>query len=149
MSSAATTYEFLGKLSDAHKSGRDLNVRGYDAGKINQMNYKWIPGNRSADAEISADNPLMRARARDLARNDAMGVAASTGPVVGVGVGIEVGDSAGAAVGSSLTTGSAVAAGVDVRTGLGAAVSSSPPPQLEATSAPTIPIKSKHEPDRM
>jgi len=67
---------------------------------------------------------------------EAVRVAAGTGPAAGLGVGIEVGESA-------------EAAGVEVRPGLGAAVSSSPPPQLVATSPPTINIKSHNEPDRM
>ena len=85
-----------------------------------------------------------------MAVGQALRVAAGTGPAAGVNVGIEVGESPGSAVGSSLTTDSAVAAGVDVRTGfLGAADSSSPLPQLVATIPPTINIMSKNEPDRM
>ena len=80
---------------------------------------------------------------------EAVGVAAGTGPAARVGVGVEVGEFAGTPVGCSLMAGTAVAAGVDVRTCSGAAVSSSPPPQLVATSPPAINIKSKIEPDRM
>ena len=70
-----------------------------------------------------------------VAEGEAVGVAGGTGLGAGVGVGV-------GAVGSSLTAGSDVAAGIEVRTSSGVAVCSSPPPQLVASSAPTINSKS-------
>lgn len=47
------------------------NRRGYDAGKLDRTSSHWNPGNRSADAEVITDAAIIRARARDLVRNNA------------------------------------------------------------------------------
>lgn len=45
--------------------------RGYDAAKVDRTNAYWRPTNRAADLELLADADAIRARARDLVRNNA------------------------------------------------------------------------------
>jgi lambda family phage portal protein len=49
-----------------------LNIakRGYEAGQPGGPNANWRPVNKSADAEIRQDGDRLRARSRDLVRND-------------------------------------------------------------------------------
>lgn len=47
------------------------NRRGYDSAKIDRTNSHWNPANRSADMELVSDASVIRARARDLVRNNA------------------------------------------------------------------------------
>lgn len=45
--------------------------RAYDAAKSTRVNKNWKPANSSADRELSTDADTIRARARDLVRNNA------------------------------------------------------------------------------
>lgn len=45
--------------------------RSYDGAKKNRTNSNWQPSNRSPDAELLSDANVIRARARDLVRNNA------------------------------------------------------------------------------
>jgi lambda family phage portal protein len=45
--------------------------RGYDSAKIDRLNSNWRTDNRSADLEMLSDANRIRARARDLVRNNA------------------------------------------------------------------------------
>lgn len=49
----------------------DKLQRDYDAAKIDRTNSHWIPPNRSADLELLGSAGTLRARARDLVRNNA------------------------------------------------------------------------------
>jgi lambda family phage portal protein len=46
-------------------------VRGYDGAKTDRTNASWSTQNRSPDAELQSDAATIRARARDLVRNNA------------------------------------------------------------------------------
>jgi capsid protein len=63
--------------------------RSYDAGKKTRTNADWKVFNQSADRTLLADADLIRARARDLVRNDAYArraVAAIQDNVIGCGI---------------------------------------------------------------
>jgi lambda family phage portal protein len=45
--------------------------RDYDAAKVDRTNAHWLPSNRSADLELLSSAGMLRARARDLVRNNA------------------------------------------------------------------------------
>ncbi|MFP5238785.1 MAG: phage portal protein [Acidobacteriota bacterium] len=61
-------------LAERYLRGRgrlmQIRERGYQAGQLGDSNSNWRPTNKTADAEIRLDGDRMRARARDLARND-------------------------------------------------------------------------------
>lgn len=48
-----------------------VSARNYEAAKVDRRNADWRTQNRSADAEMLADADTVRARARDLVRNNA------------------------------------------------------------------------------
>lgn len=50
-----------------------LGARGYRAAKRGKSSTPWLGGNRSADAELLHDLPAMRARSRELNRDDPIG----------------------------------------------------------------------------
>ena len=53
----------------AYCLGRE-HYRSYTAGSMKGPNRKWLPRNKSADAEVKRDYKLIMARCRDLARNN-------------------------------------------------------------------------------
>lgn len=55
----------------AREAYRRLSKRSYDAAKRDRTNANWFPVNRSADLELLSDAKEIRARARDLVRNNA------------------------------------------------------------------------------
>ncbi len=52
-------------------AARQLLERGYDAAKKGRWTNNWLAQNRSADLEMLGDADVVRARARDLVRNNA------------------------------------------------------------------------------
>jgi lambda family phage portal protein len=50
---------------------RGVTGSGYEAGRASRSHNAWLPSNRSPDAELSATADSVRARARDLVRNNA------------------------------------------------------------------------------
>lgn len=50
---------------------RQVYRRGYDGAKRDRLNANWRPTNRSPDMELMTDANVIRARARDLVRNNA------------------------------------------------------------------------------
>jgi lambda family phage portal protein len=85
---------FAPRAAARYMAGREnlLNVkrRGYDAAQLRGPNAKWHPMNRTGDAEIRWEGLWIRARARDLLRNDARIKGAinitMTNNVVGTGI---------------------------------------------------------------
>jgi lambda family phage portal protein len=53
-----------------YENGRTIR-RGYDSAKTDRLNSNWRTDNRSADLEMQSDASKIRARARDLVRNNA------------------------------------------------------------------------------
>jgi len=58
------------QYSLARRIHREIGRRGYDAAYAGGPNRRWLPVNRTADAEIHRSAERIRARARDLVRNN-------------------------------------------------------------------------------
>lgn len=59
------------KRTHARTAYRRLSTRAYDAAKRDRRTSNWKASNRSADLELLSDADAIRARARDLVRNNA------------------------------------------------------------------------------
>lgn len=59
------------RRAHARRTYRNLSKRGYDAAKTNRWNSSWRTANSSADMELQSSATTVRARARDLVRNNA------------------------------------------------------------------------------
>ena len=73
----------------ARQTMQKLRRRSYDAAKLDRTNSNWLTANRSPDLELQSDAATIRARARDLCRNNAYAravVNALTRNVVGSGI---------------------------------------------------------------
>jgi len=63
-------FSFLKKKSYVNKKVNKKEKKNYSGGKFSNALYSWATSNLSANAEISANLAVLRARSRDLARNN-------------------------------------------------------------------------------
>jgi len=84
----------LNRMQDRHAfnsavANQDTIERAYEAARIDRLNKSWKSYNRSADLELYSDADTIRARARDLVRNNAYArgiIRAKVRNIVGAGI---------------------------------------------------------------